>query len=99
MAAVLAFVAPQPRRRPSLTIGRTLSTCPRCKGHLTDSHRCPRRPGRVAAELATAAVAGGAAGLLLVALLDPDRQIVQAESVAILVGAIAAVGLDRFVRR
>jgi hypothetical protein len=34
-----------------------------------------------------------------VALLDPDRQIVQAESVAILVGAIAAVGLDRFVRR
>ena len=76
-----------------------MSTCPRCKGHLTDSHRCPRRPARVAAELVAAAVAGGVAGLVLVALLDPDRQIVQAESVAILVGALGGVALDWFIRR
>jgi hypothetical protein len=37
--------------------------------------------------------------LLLVALLDPDRQFVQAESVAILMGALAGVALDRLVRR
>ena len=76
-----------------------MSTCPHCKGHLTDSHRCPRRPGRVAAELLAAAIAGGVAGLVLVALVDPDRQIVQAESVAILLGALAGVALDRAVRR
>jgi hypothetical protein len=76
-----------------------LSTCPHCKGHLTDSHRCRRRRGRVAAELLSAANAGGVAGLVLVALVDPDRQIVQAESVAILLGAIAGVALDRAVRR
>lgn len=76
-----------------------MSTCPRCKGHLTDSHRCPRRRGLVAAELAAAAIVGGGAGLLLVAVLDPDRQFVQAESVAILLGALTGVALDRLVRR
>ena len=76
-----------------------MSTCPRCKGHLTDSHRCPRRPGLVAAEIAASAVAGGVGGLVLVALLDPDRQFLQAESVAILIGALAGVAVDRLLRR
>jgi hypothetical protein len=76
-----------------------MATCPRCKGHLTDSHRCPRRPIIVGAEILAAAVAGGAAGLVLVALLDPDRQFLQAESVAILLGALAGVALDRVFRR
>src|SRR6476620_6608529 len=48
-----------------------MATCPRCKGHLTDSHRCPRRPVVVAAEIVVTAVIGGVAGLLLVVMFDP----------------------------
>src|SRR5574339_1217785 len=48
-----------------------MATCPRCKGHLTDSHRCPRHRGMVALEIALAAIGGGFLGLLLVAIFDP----------------------------
>jgi len=77
-----------------------MSTCPRCKGHLTDNHRCPRRSYFVAAEVIVAAVAGGAAGLLLVILFDPSgRQITDAESaISIAIGACLAVGLNRGLR-
>ena len=75
-----------------------MATCPRCKGHLTDNHRCPRRSYFVAAEVIVAAVAGGAAGLLLVILFDPSgRHITDAESaISIAVGEAAR---SRFARR
>jgi hypothetical protein len=77
-----------------------MATCPRCKGHLTDSHRCPRRPILVAAEVVIAALAGGAAGLLLVIIFDPTgRQITDVESaISVVVGACLAVGINRALR-
>jgi hypothetical protein len=75
-----------------------MSTCPRCKGHLTDSHRCPRRPLIVAVEIALWALAGGFAGIFLVAFFDPHNQISDLDLIAAMVGALAAVGLNRLLR-
>ena len=77
-----------------------MATCPRCKGHLTDSHRCPRHPVFVAAEIIGSAFVGGAAGLLLVILFDPSgRQITDMESLmSVIIGACAAVGINRALR-
>ena len=76
-----------------------MSTCPRCKGHLTDTHRCPRRPVVVAVEITVWALAGGFAGFLLVALFDPHGQIKEVDyGIAALVGALIAVGLNRAFR-
>jgi hypothetical protein len=77
-----------------------MATCPRCKGHLTDSHQCPRRSFFVAAEVIAAALAGGFAGLLLVVIFDPSgRQITDTESaISVLVGAGVAVWINRALR-
>ncbi len=75
-----------------------MATCPRCKGHLTESHRCPRRPLFVAAEITATAIVGGFAGLLLVALFDPRGQITDVDSISVVVGALIAVGINRALR-
>lgn len=75
-----------------------MATCPRCKGHLTDNHRCPRRPIFVAVEITLWALAGGFAGFLLVALFDPHGQMPDVDAVAAVIGAIGAVGLNRLLR-
>jgi hypothetical protein len=75
-----------------------MATCPRCRGHLTDTHRCPRRPWRVAAEVTLAALAGGLAALLVVALVDPGGQLTHIDTAAITVGLFAGIGLDRLLR-
>ena len=75
-----------------------MATCPRCKGHLTDSHRCPRRPVIVALETVVVALAGGFAGLLLVAIFDPRGQITDVDSVSAIGGALIAVGIHRALR-
>ena len=76
-----------------------MATCPRCKGHLTDSHRCPRRPIIVALETVLAAVMGGAFGLLLVVLFDPRNQISDVETMYFVIGgAVAGVVLGRTFR-
>lgn len=75
-----------------------MATCPRCKGHLTDSHRCPRRSYLVALEIFAAAVAGGFAGLLLVAIFDPHGQITDMDTISLVVGALVGVGINRALR-
>ena len=75
-----------------------MATCPRCKGHLTDTHRCPKRPALVATEIAVAAIAGGLAGLVLIAAIDPRDVVTTVDTVAIVTGAALGVGLDRFFR-
>ena len=75
-----------------------MATCPRCKGHLTDSHRCPKRPVLVAVEIIAAALVGGFAGLLLVAVVDPSGQSTDIDTISILAGAVIAVGIDRAFR-
>ncbi len=75
-----------------------MATCPRCKGHLTDSHRCPRRSYLVALEILASAVVGGFLGLLLVALFDPRGQITDVDSISLVAGALIAVGINRALR-
>lgn len=76
-----------------------MATCPRCKGHLTESHKCPRRPLIVAAEMTAAALSGGIVGLLLVAIFDRAGQITDADySISVIAGALIAIGLHRGLR-
>jgi hypothetical protein len=75
-----------------------MATCPRCKGHLTDTHRCPRRRGRIAAEIVAAAIIGGLVALIAVALIDPQGRLTHIDSVIVTVGIFAGIGLDRLVR-
>lgn len=75
-----------------------MATCPRCKGPLTDGHRCPNRRVWVALEIAASAIGGGLAGWLLLAAFDPRGQITDMDTVTIVVGAAVAVGINRLVR-
>lgn len=75
-----------------------MATCPRCKGHLTDSHQCPTRRSRVAVEVIAVALLGGLAGLLLVARFDPQGLITDMDTVSIIAGALVAVGINRALR-
>jgi hypothetical protein len=74
-----------------------MATCPLCKGHLTENHRCPRSRTRVAVETTLAAVAGGLFTLLLMSLADPHGQVAM-DGIVLVGGALAGVGLDRFFR-
>lgn len=75
-----------------------MATCPHCKGHLTDSHRCPRRPALVATEITVAGLAGGFAGLLISVALNPGGQMTMIDAIAIVTGAAIAIGIERLVR-
>jgi hypothetical protein len=75
-----------------------MATCPRCKGHLTDNHRCPRRRSVVAFEILASALAGGVAALLLLALFDPRGQVTDLDSLTFIAGAIVAVAINRALR-
>jgi hypothetical protein len=74
-----------------------MATCPRCHGHLTDNHRCPRTPFRKAFEITLAAIAGGLAAMLLFSLIDPNAQMAM-DGVMLVGGALVGVGLDRWLR-
>jgi formate/nitrite transporter FocA (FNT family) len=80
-----------------LRLSFAMSTCPRCKGHLTDNHRCPRSPARKVFETILAATAGGLGALLLVSVFDPQGQ-VSMDAVFLVGGALFGVGLDRWLR-
>jgi len=75
-----------------------MATCPRCKGHLTDTHRCPRRTSLVAVEIIACAIGGGLAALLLLAVFDPRGQVTDLDSVTVVIGALVAVGINRALR-
>lgn len=75
-----------------------MATCPRCRGHLTDGHRCPKRNGRLALEIIASAIAGGVAGFLLLAAFDPWGQASDMDIVSIIGGMIIGVGINRILR-
>jgi hypothetical protein len=75
-----------------------MATCPNCRGHLTEGHRCPRRRLYVIAEIIACGLAGGLAGLLLLAAFDPRGQATDMDVTAAIGGAVVAVGLNRILR-
>ena len=74
-----------------------MATCPHCKGHLTDGHRCPRRPFLKIIEMVAATLAGGFGGILLLAAFDP-RGNTNMDAYAFLLGALAGFGINRLLR-
>jgi hypothetical protein len=74
-----------------------MATCPRCKGHLTEDHRCPRSLARKTLEISVAALVGGLGALLVMSLIDPHAQ-VGFDGVLLVGGALAGVGIDRWLR-
>jgi hypothetical protein len=75
-----------------------MATCPRCKGPLTDGHRCPKRRSLVALELTASALAGGLASWLLLVAFDPFQQIADMDVISIVAGALAGIAINRFIR-
>jgi hypothetical protein len=74
-----------------------MATCPRCKGHLTENHRCPRSASRRTFEMIFAAIAGVFGALLLVSVVDPHGQM-SMDAVFLIIGAFVGVGLDYWIR-
>jgi hypothetical protein len=74
-----------------------MATCPRCKGHLTDNHRCPPRSYLVGVEIALAGLAGAAVGMVVVALTMPQGRLFIDLS-ALAIGALCGIGIDRYLR-
>jgi hypothetical protein len=74
-----------------------MATCPLCKGHLTENHRCPRSRSRVTVETGLAALGGAACTLLLLSLADPHGQVAM-DGIVLVGGALAGIGVDRFFR-
>lgn len=72
-----------------------MATCPNCKGHLTDGHRCPRRRAYVVAEIIACGFAGGLAGLMLCAVVTTRDDM---DAMGILAGAVVAITIDRLLR-
>jgi hypothetical protein len=52
----------------------------------------------VVAEIAASAILGGLAGWMLLAAFDPRGQAVDMDLVAIVAGALVAIGINRFLR-
>jgi uncharacterized paraquat-inducible protein A len=72
-----------------------MATCPRCRGHLTDGHRCPRRRGLIAAEIIASGLAGAVVGLLLFAVFIPRDDM---DAIGIVGGAAVGIGINRIIR-
>jgi len=74
-----------------------MATCPRCKGPLTDGHRCPMRYSFAPLEIVASALVGALACWILLFAFDPHGQLSD-DALTILIGAVAGVAINRLVR-
>ena len=66
---------------------------------MTDSHKCPKRPTIVGAEITAVALAGALVSFLLVAIFDTREQITNVDLILVVgAGALIGVGI-RWVMR
>ena len=72
-----------------------MATCPRCHGHLTEGHRCPRSRKSVAFELFGTAFAGGLAAIVCVAILDPRQVTIDLDGFVFASGAFIALAVHQ----
>jgi hypothetical protein len=75
-----------------------MATCPRCHGHLSDHHKCPRRPFRTAAQVALAAFLGALTAIIFLGLIDPDGTLTHLHAATLAAGIFGGIGLDRLLR-
>lgn len=75
-----------------------MATCPRCRGHLTDTHRCPKGRLRGALETGAVGLGGGLGGLIVLALLDAGGAARDLEGMAFVAGSLLALGAHAMVR-
>ena len=72
-----------------------MATCPRCHGHLTDGHKCPRTRGSLILELLVTALVGGLAAIAFIAIFDPAQVTVDLDGLAFSGGAVFALGVHQ----
>lgn len=72
-----------------------LATCPRCHGHLTDGHKCPRTRRSLVSELIVTALAGGFAAIVFLAVFDPHQLAVDLDGLMFATGALFALGVHQ----
>ena len=75
-----------------------MATCPRCKGHLTEGHRCPRRRSIVALEIVASALVGAFLGWFVLAAFDPRGQAADLDTMSMLSGGLVGIAINRFLR-
>jgi hypothetical protein len=72
-----------------------MATCPRCRGHLTDGHVCPRSRRSIAIELGVTALVGGLSAIAYLAIFDPRQTTVDLDGFIFALGALCALGIHR----
>ena len=75
-----------------------MATCPRCKGPLTDSHVCPRRPFAEAFRAIAVSIAGGLAAIVIFSLIDTRHRYAHLDLWVFVAGSLAARGIHIYVR-
>jgi hypothetical protein len=75
-----------------------MATCPRCKGHLTEGHRCPHRRAYVIAEVLASGIVGGLIGWFILAVFDPHGMATDLDATAVIGGIVVGIGINRFLR-
>lgn len=72
-----------------------MATCPRCRGHLTDGHTCPRTRTAIGFELVVTALAGGLSAIVFLAVFDPQQVTADLDGLVFTAGALFALGVHQ----
>ncbi len=72
-----------------------MATCPRCHGHLTSGHECPRSRQSKILELVITALAGGIAAIAFIAIFDPGQVTVDLDGLVFSGGALLALAVHQ----
>jgi hypothetical protein len=75
-----------------------VATCPRCKGPLTETHQCPRRPVAEALWAIGISIAGGLSVFVIFSLIDTQQRYAHLDPWVFLIGCLAARGIQIYLR-
>jgi hypothetical protein len=75
-----------------------MATCPRCRGPLTETHVCPRRPFAEAFRAITVSIAGGLAAIVIFSLIDTEQRYAHLDLWMFVAGSLGARGIQIYLR-